>query len=197
MTKRLFDLFFSFWGLLFLSPFFLLIGLLIKIDSKGSIFFIQKRVGRNNINFQLVKFRTMREDSERIRSLTIGEKDNRITKLGYYLRKYKLDELPQLYNVFIGDLSIVGPRPELSKYVDQYKIEYNAILTLRPGLTDISSIVFRNENRILSSIKEPEVFYIRNILPRKINYNIQYINNQSICLDIYIIFKTLWVIFKK
>lgn len=197
MTKRLFDLFFSFWGLLFLSPFFLVIGLLIKIDSRGSILFLQKRVGRNNINFKLVKFRTMRVDAERVRSLTTGERDNRITKWGYYLRKYKIDELPQLYNVFIGDLSIVGPRPELRKYVDQYKIEYNTILTLRPGLTDISSIVFRNENRILASIKEPEVFYIRNILPRKIKYNIKYINKQSICFDIYIIFKTFWVIFTK
>ncbi|MBK9332930.1 MAG: sugar transferase [Ignavibacteria bacterium] len=191
MLKRTFDIIFSFLGLLFLSPFILIISLLVKAGSKGTAFFIQYRVGRDNIDFGLYKFRTMKTDSDRSGLLTVGNRDPRITNAGYYLRKYKLDEIPQLLNVLTGDMSFVGPRPEVRKYVDMYSVEQKNILKVRPGITDLASIKYRNENELLADADDPEKYYINEIMPDKIKINLEYISDRSLFKDIKIILKTL------
>lgn len=196
MIKRLFDIFFSAMGLLTLFPFFLLIALLIKIDSRGSVFYKQERIGRNGKPFMMIKFRTMKTDSDSKGLLTIGSKDPRVTKVGYYLRKFKIDELPQLINVFQGDMSFVGPRPEVKKYVDLYNIEQMEVLSVRPGITDYASIEYRDESTLLAESANPEEFYISTVMPAKLNINLAYINNRSIFKDITIILKTILTIFK-
>ena len=190
MGKRLFDIFFSLIGIILLSPILILICLLIILDSKGGIFFKQIRVGKGNKDFKMFKFRTMKTDSEKKGFLTIGNKDNRITKVGYYLRKYKLDELPQLINVLKGDMSIVGPRPEVSKYVDMYNEQQLKVLSVRPGLTDFASIEYINESEILSKSDKPEETYINEIMPAKLNINLNYINKKSFLTDCIIITRT-------
>ena len=190
MGKRLFDIFFSLIGLIILSPILLLICLLIILDSKGGIFFKQIRVGKGNKDFNIFKFRTMKTDSEKKGFLTIGNKDNRITKVGYYLRKYKLDEFPQLINVLKGDMSIVGPRPEVRKYVDMYNEQQLKVLSVRPGLTDFASIEYINESEILSKSDKPEETYINEIMPAKLNINLNYINKKSFLTDCIIITRT-------
>lgn len=194
MLKRLFDFTFSFLGLLILFPVLLLIAILIKLSTKGPIFYKQLRVGRNNKDFKIFKFRTMKLNSDRQGLLTVGGKDSRITSVGYYLRKYKLDELPQLINVFIGNMSFVGPRPEVRKYVNFYSSEQLNVLSIKPGITDIASIKFRDESEILSKQENPEKYYIEIIMPYKIKLNLEYIQNRNILKDIGVIFKTFKIL---
>jgi lipopolysaccharide/colanic/teichoic acid biosynthesis glycosyltransferase len=176
---RFFDLLFSAAGLLFLSPFWGIIALLIAIDSKGGVFYRQTRVGKNGVDFKLLKFRTMIAHADNGSLITIGEKDSRITRAGYFLRKYKLDELPQLFNVLKGDMSLVGPRPEVRKYVNLYTCEQRKVLSVVPGITDYASIEYMDENRILGSSSDPDKTYIEQVMPDKIRYNMKYINNRS------------------
>ncbi len=188
--KRLFDIISSGIGLLLLSPIFLFLAIWIKLDSTGSIFYKQVRVGKNGKDFKILKFRSMREGSDKKGLITVGGRDPRVTTSGYYIRKYKLDELPQLVNVFLGDMSIVGPRPEVRKYVDLYNDEQLRVLNVKPGITDIASIKYRNENEILEKSEDPDKTYIDVIMPDKLKYNLEYIQKQSFLFDIKLIFIT-------
>jgi lipopolysaccharide/colanic/teichoic acid biosynthesis glycosyltransferase len=191
MTKRCFDIFFSFIGLLLLSPFFILLALIIILDSKGGVFYKQVRVGKNGKDFKLYKFRSMRVGSDQKGLLTVGGRDSRITRSGYFIRKYKLDELPQLINVFFGDMSLVGPRPEVRKYVDLYNEEQLKVLNVKPGITDYASIQYSNENEVLAKSQNPEKTYIEEIMPHKLKLNQKYINEIGIVTDFKIILKTI------
>ena len=190
--KRLFDITASFFGILILSPLFIFISLWVGLSSKGGVFYKQIRVGRNNKDFKLYKFRSMRVNSDKQGLLTVGSKDSRITKAGYFIRKYKIDELPQLFNVLKGDMSFVGPRAEVRRYVDLYSEEQMKVLSVRPGITDPASIKYRNENDILSSASNPEEYYIQHIMPDKLKINIDYINKRTFVKDIKIIFQTIF-----
>ena len=194
--KRAFDVLFSLIGIIVLLPVFIIISLLIIIDSKGGILYKQERTGKGDEIFKVFKFRTMRPDSFSKGALTVGSRDPRITNVGYYLRKYKLDELPQLFNVLFGDMSFVGPRPEVKKYTDLYNTAQKKVLTVRPGITDYASIKFRNENDLLSVSDNPEQLYIDEIMPEKLDLNLKYINDNSLFKDIKIIFDTFYVIIK-
>lgn len=196
MIKRLFDIGLSFITLIALLPLFLLIAVAIKINSRGSAFYKQARVGKDGNEFELFKFRTMYVNSDRAGLLTIGSKDYRITGVGYWLRKYKLDELPQLLNVLKGDMSFVGPRPEVRKYVNMYTPAQLRVLTVKPGVTDWASIKYFDENDILASSDDPEDMYIRVIVPSKISKNLEYIDNQDLFMDLKIIFSTIKRIFQ-
>lgn len=191
MLKRIVDIVLSFLALLVLAPVFIFSVLAIVLESKGGVFFSQRRVGKNSKIFKLYKFRSMRPDSESKGLLTVGGRDPRITRSGYYLRKYKLDELPQLLNILKGDMSIVGPRPEVEKYVNMYSIEQKKILLVRPGLTDYASLAYINENEILSQSPHPEKTYIEEIMPAKLTLNLKYISDQSFFVDLKIIWRTL------
>ena len=192
IVKRLLDLFLSVSGLIILSPLFLLISLWIKIDSKGPVFYRQVRVGKNMEPFKIFKFRTMVHDPhDKGLQLTTSD-DKRITRSGRFLRKTKLDELPQLINVLIGEMSLVGPRPEVPKYVGYYPEEVRKIiLSVPPGITDRASLEFKNENELLNSSNDPEKTYINEILPIKLRYYQEYVKNRSVVLDFKIIFDTL------
>jgi lipopolysaccharide/colanic/teichoic acid biosynthesis glycosyltransferase len=196
MLKRTFDIISSLVVLTIGLPFFILIAFLIGIDSKGGVFFIQQRVGKDNRNFGLFKFRTMRSDSEKAGQITVGGKDPRITKIGYFLRKFKLDEFPQLLNVIKGDMSIIGPRPEVRRYVDMYSKEQLKVLSVRPGLSDFASIEYINENELLGKSENPEKTYIEEIIPAKLQLNLKYIEQKSFSTDIKLIFKTIGKILK-
>ena len=196
MLKRIFDIISSIVALSIGLPFFILIAFLIVIDSKGGVFFIQQRVGKNNRNFGLFKFRTMRSDSEKAGQITVGGKDPRITKIGYFLRKFKLDEFPQLINVIQGDMSIIGPRPEVRRYVDMYSKEQLKVLSVRPGLSDFASIEYINENELLGKSDNPEKTYVEEIMPAKLQLNLKYIEQKSFGTDIKLIFKTIGKILK-
>jgi lipopolysaccharide/colanic/teichoic acid biosynthesis glycosyltransferase len=188
--KRISDLIFAVFGLvLFFIP-FLVIALLIKLNSKGPIFFRQIRVGRNNKDFKIFKFRTMYLDSYKKSLITIGERDSRVTNVGFYLRKYKLDELPQLLNVFFGDMSFVGPRPEVRYYVNFYTEAQKEVLNVRPGITDVASIEFRNENELLEKQENPQQYYIDELMPKKIEINLKYLVSRNLIKDYVIILKT-------
>ena len=187
---RLFDIFFSAIGLLLLSPFFLIIYIVIRIESKGGGFYVQERIGKDGAPFGLYKFRTMRCGSDKKGLITVGEHDERITHFGYFLRRYKLDELPQLFNVLKGDMSLVGPRPEVRKYVDLYTEEQREVLSVKPGITDYASIAYVNENEILGSAEDPEKAYVEQVMPDKIKLNMRYIHNKSIVEYFKIIFLT-------
>ena len=189
MLKRIFDITLSLFGLIILLPFMLIIAILIKIDSKGPVFFKQIRVTKNGKEFKIFKYRTMRVGSDKSSQITVG-KDGRITKIGSFLRKYKLDEIPQLINVLIGDMSLVGPRPEVPKYVALYTDEQKEILKVRAGITDYASIEFSDENDLLASEEEPEKAYIEKIMPKKIELNKKYLSEVSILTDIKIILLT-------
>ena len=167
-------------GLIFLMPFVLIISILIICSSSGKVFYLQKRVGKNNKDFTLIKFRTMRPNADKNGLLTVGEKDARVTKTGYFLRKYKLDELPQLFNVLIGKMSLVGPRPEVRKYVDLYNDEQKRVLEVRPGITDYASIEYIDENQQLAQSDNPEKYYIEVVMPQKLQLNMRYIENRSV-----------------
>ena len=195
--KRLFDIVASGCGLIVLSPLFLLLCILIKIDSKGPVFYKQVRVGRNGKDFLLYKFRSMYVDSDRKGLITIGGRDPRVTRMGYYIRKYKLDEFPQLINVFVGDMSLVGPRPEVRKYVDMYSTEQMCVLNVRPGITDLASIRYRNENELLEAAENPEQYYVDVIMQDKLRINLEYVAKHSLWYDIKLIFRTFWEIISK
>lgn len=197
MAKRFFDFIASLIGLIFLLPLFLLISLLVKIDSRGTVFYLQSRVGLFNKDFKLMKFRTMKPDSDKKGLLTVGHNDQRITKVGFYLRKYKLDELPQLLNVFIGDMSLVGPRPEVRKYVDMYSKEQLKVLSVKPGITDLASIRYSDENILLAGQTNPEQFYINTILQDKLSLNLEYVKKNNLIRDIKIIFLTMRKVWKE
>ena len=196
MLIRLLDIVLSLLGLLFLLPIFLILAVWIKFDSQGSIFFRQIRVGKDGRDFRIYKFRTMIVNAEKMGIITIGERDPRITNSGYFLRKYKLDELPQLINVFKGEMSFVGPRPEVRKYVEMYNQEQLKILTVKPGITDYASIEYINEDEILGKSLDPEKTYIEEIMPQKIKYNMKYINNKTVIEYFKIIFLTIIKIIK-
>lgn len=196
MLIRLLDIVLSLLGLLFLLPIFLILAVWIKFDSQGSIFFRQIRVGKDGKGFRIYKFRTMIVNAEKMGIITIGERDPRITNSGYFLRKYKLDELPQLINVLKGEMSFVGPRPEVRKYVEMYNQEQLKILTVKPGITDYASIEYINEDEILGKSSDPEKTYIEEIMPQKIKYNMKYINNKTVIEYFKIIFLTIIKIIK-
>ena len=188
---RLFDILFSTIGLLVLSPLFLIIYIIIIIESKGGGFYSQTRVGKNGIPFAVYKFRSMRTDADKHGLITVGGRDPRITRIGYYIRKYKIDELPQLWNVLVGDMSLVGPRPEVQKYVDLYTEEQRKVLSVRPGITDYASIEYVDENILLAKSDDPDKTYIEVVMPAKIKLNMKYINNKSLKEYFKIIFLTL------
>lgn len=188
---RLFDIVFSLIGLLILSPFFILIAIFIKLSSAGPVFFTQQRVGKDNVDFSVIKFRTMKMNSEKQGLLTVGGRDPRITSIGFFLRKFKLDELPQLLNVLVGDMSLVGPRPEVRKYVDLYTADQKKVLSVRPGITDNASLEYFNENDLLARSNDPEQTYIKEIMPTKLNLNMKFINDPGLSSYFAIIFKTL------
>ena len=190
MIKRLFDIISSLIALLVFLPILVFISVLIVLTSKGSVFYTQIRVGKNQKKFNLLKFRTMKPGSDKAGQLTVGENDSRITRVGVILRKLKLDEIPQLLNVIKGEMSVVGPRPEVPKYVNLYSQEQLKVLTVRPGLTDLASIEFINENEILGKSENPEKEYVEVIMPKKLQLNILYIKNQSFLGDIKLIFRT-------
>ena len=190
--KRLFDIVCSFFGFVFLSWLFVFVALWVGLSSKGGVFYRQRRVGRCNRDFTIYKFRSMRVNSDRQGLLTIGGRDGRITKAGVFIRKYKLDELPQLFNVLRGDMSFVGPRPEVRKYVELYTEEQKKVLTVRPGITSLSSIKYRNENEILSRSDNPEQYYIDVIMQDKLAIELDYLEQRSLLTDIKVIFQTIF-----
>lgn len=194
--KRLFDIVASGLGLIVLSPLFLVLAIWIKLDSKGPVFYRQVRVGLNNKDFRIFKFRSMRVGADKGSLVTIGGRDPRVTRSGYWIRKFKLDELPQLINVFVGDMSLVGPRPEVRHYVDYYTPEQMHVLDVRPGITDPASIKFRNENELMEKAEDPEKYYIEVIMQEKIRLYLEYVNHHSFLGDIGLIFKTFWIIVK-
>lgn len=194
---RFFDIVFSFLGILLLSPVFIIIYFSIIFESKGGGFYIQNRVGKQGKDFKLYKFRSMSMGSDKKGLITIGGNDSRITKVGLFIRKYKIDELPQLFNVFNGDMSLVGPRPEVRKYVDLYNAEQLEVLRVRPGITDYASIEYVNENEILGSVLNPEKVYIEEIMPAKIQFNMKYIKNKGLGEYFKIIFLTFSKILQK
>lgn len=195
--KRLFDILLSGIGLLIISPLFLIVAIWIKLDSPGPIFYRQVRVGRYNKDFRIFKFRSMRIGSDKGSLVTIGGRDPRITRSGYFIRKFKIDELPQLINVFVGDMSLVGPRPEVRHYVNYWTEEQMHVLDVRPGITDPASIKFRNENELLAQAEDPEKYYIEVIMQEKIKLYLDYVAKNSLCYDIKLIFQTFWVIIKE
>ncbi|MFQ4145390.1 sugar transferase [Chlorogloeopsis sp. ULAP02] len=191
MSKRIFDLFFSLVGITILLPLFLIVAIFIKLDSPGTVFFRQVRVGRFGHEFRIYKFRTMVLEAEKIGQQITIDNDQRITRIGKILRKYKIDEFPQLLNVIKGEMSLVGPRPEVPKYVGMYTHEQRRVLEVLPGITDLASIKFRNENQLLNHNHNPEDFYINEILPQKLKLNIEYIEQMGLGFDLLIICKTL------
>ena len=188
--KRLFDVVASGVGLLLLSPLFLLVAIWIKLDSPGPVFYRQVRVGQYNQDFRIFKFRSMRVGADKGSLVTIGGRDPRVTRSGYFIRKFKIDELPQLINVFIGDMSLVGPRPEVRHYVDYWTKEQLRVLDVRPGITDPASIKFRNENELLDKADDPEKYYIEVIMQEKLRLYLEYVENHSFWYDIKLIFQT-------
>ncbi len=195
--KRLFDIIASGLGLIILSPLFLVLAIWIKLDSTGPVFYHQARVGWHNKDFRIFKFRSMRVGADKGSLVTIGGRDPRVTRSGYWIRKFKLDELPQLINVFIGDMSLVGPRPEVRHYVDYWTEEQMHVLDVRPGITDPASIKFRNENELMEKVDDPEKYYIEVIMQEKIKLYLEYVEKHSFLYDLRLIFKTFWVIVKE
>lgn len=195
--KRLFDIAASGLGLIVLSPLFLVLSIWIKLDSKGPVFYRQVRVGRNNNDFRIFKFRSMRVGADKGSLVTIGGHDPRVTKSGYFIRKFKFDELPQLINVFLGDMSLVGPRPEVRHYVDYWTPEQMHVLDVRPGITDPASIKFRNENELMEKAEDPERYYIEVIMQEKIKLYLEYVEKHNFLYDFGLILQTFWVIVKE
>ena len=194
--KRLFDIIFALVMLLLFSPLFVVLACWVSIDSRGGVFFGQERVGLNGKPFKLWKFRTMKPHSEKGGQLTVGASDSRITRAGYYLRKFKVDELPQLWNVVFGDMSVVGPRPEVPRYVALYSPEQRRVLSIRPGITDYASLRYFEESDILAKSANPEETYIQEIMPTKLALNLEYVHKHSFAGDLAIILKTGWRILK-
>lgn len=196
MAKRVFDICFSLLALLILLPLLAIIALWVRVDSKGPVFYFQTRVGKNDHDFKLFKFRTMRPDADKHGLLTVGGRDSRVTRLGYYLRKFKVDELPQLLNVLLGQMSMVGPRPEVRKYTSLYTSEQKKVLSVKPGITDYASIKYFQESELLAKAVNPEETYIHDIMPVKLKLNLYYIQKQSFVRDIKIIAATVLKILK-
>jgi lipopolysaccharide/colanic/teichoic acid biosynthesis glycosyltransferase len=197
MLKRGFDVVSSLTGIILLFPFLLILWICIRLESSGGGFYRQVRVGKNGIDFRLWKFRTMQTGADKKGLLTIGGRDSRVTRIGYYLRKYKLDELPQLINVLVGDMSIVGPRPEVRKYVELYSQDQRKVLSVKPGITDYASIEYSNENELLAKSENPEKTYIEEVLPAKLNLNQKYLIEQGFFTDLKIILHTIGKIASK
>ena len=195
--KRVFDIVASGLGLIVLSPLFLVLAIWIKLDSNGPVFYRQVRVGYKNKDFRIFKFRSMRVGADKGSLVTIGGHDPRVTRSGYFIRKFKFDELPQLINVFLGDMSLVGPRPEVRYYVDYWTAEQMHVLDVRPGITDPASIKFRNENELMEKAEDPEKYYIEVIMQEKIKLYLEYVEKHSFFYDLGLIFKTFWVIVKE
>ena len=195
--KRVFDIVASGLGLIVLSPLFLVLAIWIKLDSNGPVFYRQVRVGYKNKDFRIFKFRSMRVGADKGSLVTIGGHDPRVTRSGYFIRKFKFDELPQLINVFLGDMSLVGPRPEVRHYVDSWTAEQMHVLDVRPGITDPASIKFRNENELMEKAEDPEKYYIEVIMQEKIKLYLEYAEKHSFFYDLGLIFKTFWVIVKE
>jgi lipopolysaccharide/colanic/teichoic acid biosynthesis glycosyltransferase len=193
MAKRLFDILVSLCVIVVFFPFGLIITFFILFESRGGVFYRQQRIGKKGKTFGLFKFRTMRPNSDTLGQLTVGMRDPRITKVGYLLRKYKLDEFPQFLNVLFGQMSIVGPRPEVKKYVDLYTTEQRKVLVVKPGITDYASIEYFDENKILGQSENPEETYIKEIMPEKLKLNNKYLANPTLLHDI----KIMWLTFKK
>ena len=192
--KRIFDVIASGLGLIVLSPLFLILAIWIKSDSKGPVFYRQVRVGYKNKDFRIFKFRSMKVGADKGSLVTIGGHDPRVTRSGYFIRKFKFDELPQLINVFLGDMSLVGPRPEVRHYVNYWTPEQMHVLDVRPGITDPASIKFRNENELMEKAEDPEKYYIEVIMQEKIKLYLEYVEKHSFFYDLGLIFKTFWVI---
>jgi len=192
--KRLFDIVASGLGLIVLSPLFIILAIWIKLDSKGPVFYRQVRVGYKNKDFRIFKFRSMRVGADKGSLVTIGGHDPRVTRSGYFIRKFKFDELPQLINVFLGDMSLVGPRPEVRHYVDYWTPEQMHVLDVRPGITDPASIKYRNENELMEKAEDPEKYYIEVIMQEKIKLYLEYVEKHSFFYDLGLIYKTFWVI---
>jgi lipopolysaccharide/colanic/teichoic acid biosynthesis glycosyltransferase len=193
---RFFDIFLSLIGLLFLSPILVLLAIWILLDSNGAVFFRQIRVGKNGKHFQLLKLRSMRIDAEKSGQLTVGARDPRITNSGLFIRKYKLDEMPQLINVLKGEMSLVGPRPEVPKYVALYNEKQLRVLNVKPGITDLASLAYFHENELLAASENPEQTYIDEVMPAKLELNLAYINNPSLAAYFSVVFKTIAKILK-
>ena len=193
---RLCDIGFSLFGLIILAPLFLIVALWIVLDDPGPVFYRQERVGLNSRSFRLLKFRSMRIGADKKSLITVGDRDPRVTRAGYFIRKYKIDELPQLWNVLVGDMSLVGPRPEVRKYTDLYTDEQRRVLSVRPGITDYASIEYIDENRLLASSDEPEKTYMQDIVPAKIALNMRYLQNRNAIEYFRIILLTLKSILK-
>ena len=196
IAKRIFDFTLSLVMSVVLLPFIVLVGIMIKIDSPGKVFFQQKRVTTNGKVFKIFKFRTMKENSEKLSGVTV-DNDPRITKLGKYLRKFRIDEIPQIFNILTGDLSFVGARPESVKYVKEYSPEMYATLLMPAGVTSPASILFKDEAELLKGAQDPDETYVKDILPKKMAYNLEYIENCSLLYDIKVMFKTVIAVIKK
>jgi lipopolysaccharide/colanic/teichoic acid biosynthesis glycosyltransferase len=188
--KRLFDILFSLFILLFSLPLGIVLSVLIVLESKGGVFYKQERIGKNGVPFYLLKFRSMRTDADKLGKLTVGMRDPRITKIGYFIRKFKLDEFPQFFNVLKGEMSIVGPRPDVQEYVDLYSEEERKVLNVRPGITDYASLEYFEESDLLAKSSNPEKTYIEEIMPAKLKLNQKYIANPTLWVDLKIIFLT-------
>ena len=192
---RLIDIILSLFGLLFLAPLLLLTAIGISLESKGGVFFRQTRVGKDFTEFKLLKFRSMFVNSEASGQLTVGSRDSRITRMGYFIRKYKVDELPQLINVLFGDMSLVGPRPEVPKYVSKYTIEQKRLLSVRPGITDFASLYYFEEADLLAASNDPEHTYIEEVMPKKLSFSLQYLDQKSVYNDLKIMVFTVLRLF--
>jgi lipopolysaccharide/colanic/teichoic acid biosynthesis glycosyltransferase len=195
--KRIFDLVVSLSLLIILLPIFIFISFWILLDDPGPVFYLQERIGYREIPFRILKFRTMYRNADRKGLLTVGGRDPRVTRSGYYLRKYKLDELPQLINVIKGEMSLVGPRPEVKKFVDLYNVEQLQVFQVKPGITDFASIEYANENELLSKSPDAEKTYIQEIMPAKLELNLKYVAEQGFGTDLKILFKTFSRVFLK
>ena len=195
MLRAIFDSLVSIVAILVLSPFLILIMIVIALDSRGGVFFKQVRVGKSRKNFNLLKFRTMRPFSEKEGKITVGNDDPRITRVGAFLRRYKIDELPQLFNVLLGDMHLVGPRPEVPEYVAKYTTEQLRVLSVKPGITDYASLEYFNENELLAQSSNPEETYVNVVMPAKLKMNLEYVDNRSFPLDLKIMVKTIQKIF--
>ncbi|MGB1103967.1 MAG: sugar transferase [Crocinitomicaceae bacterium] len=193
--KRAFDIVSSLLVIIFCSPLFIFLSVWIALESRGGVLYKQERVGKNGKSFLLLKFRSMRPNSDRSGQLTVGN-DNRVTKVGRFIRKYKLDELPQLFNIIKGEMSVVGPRPEVPKYVNLYNEQQREVLTVLPGLTDYASLEYLDEQKLLGASSDPEKTYIEEVMPAKLELNLKYIEDRSLLVDIGLIFKTIFGIFR-
>lgn len=191
MYRAIFDIIVSTVAILVLSPFLIIIMIAIALDSRGGVFFKQVRVGKSRKNFNLLKFRTMRPFSEKEGKITVGNDDPRITPVGAFLRKYKMDELPQLFNVILGDMHLVGPRPEVPEYVAKYTAEQLRVLSVKPGITDYASLEYFNENELLAQSPNPEETYVSVVMPAKLKMNLEYVDNRNFPADVKILVKTV------